>query len=375
MADAQSRVQGLIDDLVGRDIERGLQVAAYHEGKLVVDAWSGLADAETRRPVDGDTLFCVFSCGKGVLATAIHLLVERGKVHYDDPVAAYWPKFAANGKGQITIRQILSHTAGIPQMPSGSTVEDMCDWEGMCRKITGLSPLWEPGTRTGYHARSFGYVLGEVARRIDGRAINQLIAEEICRPLGIESMYFGIPDAVEPRVATLEAAAPSLPLPPQPSDSLMHLAIPPHLPASPAVFNRPDVRRACIPSSAGIMNARSLARHYAMLASGGALGAVRILSSERIDLARTLQTEGPDLVIGMPMAKALGYFLGGPQSAMGDRLTAFGHGGSGGSVGFADPEHHFAFALTKTRLVDTAPGEGAAYLVARETRAALGIPE
>jgi len=365
---AEARIQKVLDELVARGVERGLQVAAFLDGELVVDAWAGLADASTGRPVDGDTLFCVFSCSKGILATAIHLLAERGKLRYDDLVADYWPEFASHGKERITIRQVLSHTAGVPQMPPGSTVADMCDWDEMCRKISRLAPLWEPGTQTGYHARTFGYILGEVARRADGRPINQFVREEICRPLEIDDLYFGIPDSVEPRVATLEQL-PAADPPPDPPGALAHLAIPPNLPASPEIFNRPDIRRACIPSSSGIMNARALARHYAALAGG------KLLSPERINIARTLQTDGLDLVTGAASPKGLGYFLGGPLSPMGDRPTAFGHPGSGGSIGFADPEHRFAFALTKTRLVNSLPGRGAAYRVARETRAALGIPE
>src|SRR2546425_4132756 len=115
MNDVQSRVQALVDDLVARDVERGLQVAAYLDGELVVDAWGGLADVETGRPVDGESLFVVFSCGKGVVSTAIHVLVDRGQIDYDAPVAAYWPEFASNGKERVTVRHMLSHTAGIPQ--------------------------------------------------------------------------------------------------------------------------------------------------------------------------------------------------------------------------------------------------------------------
>src|SRR5262249_31510267 len=198
--------QALIDDLVGRDVERGLQVAAYHDGNLVVDAWSGLADAEARRPVGGDTLFCVFSCTKGITATVIHLLAERGRLDYDAPVARHWPEFERNGKAAITLRQVLSHTAGIPQVPDEIGPAEACDWERACRAIADLTPLWEPGTQTGYHAFTYGFILGEVARRVDGRAFDTIVREEISRPLNITSLYLGIPDQVEPRVATLETA-------------------------------------------------------------------------------------------------------------------------------------------------------------------------
>ncbi len=125
-------------------LERGLQVAACLDGQLVLDTWSGLADASTERPVDGDTLFVCFSCGKGVVATAIHLLAERGRIDYDTPVSRYWPAFAASGKAEITVRQVLNHTAGIPQLPAGWTVEDLCNWNRTCDGIAALGPLWQP---------------------------------------------------------------------------------------------------------------------------------------------------------------------------------------------------------------------------------------
>src|SRR5436309_2558773 len=199
MANAQAKVQLLIDDLVERDVERGLQVAAYHDGKLVVDAWAGVADARDGRPVDGDTLFGIFSCGKGVTATVIHLLVDRGILAYDTPIATYWPEFAQNGKGAITVRQALTHESAIPQVPAGFGPAEMCDWEQVTRAVGELTPLWEPGAATGYHAITYGWILGELAHRADGRPFDQIVQEEIRGPLGLSSLYFGIPDAVEHR--------------------------------------------------------------------------------------------------------------------------------------------------------------------------------
>src|SRR4051794_17441785 len=201
---AQAAVQAAIDRLVAEDQEQGLQVAAYLDGELIVDAWSGVADPATGRPVDGDTLFVVFSTTKGITATVIHLLAERGQLDYDRPVALYWPEFAANGKGGITVRHALTHSAGIPQMPDGMQPADMCDWDGICRSIAALTPIWEPGTRTGYHALTYGWILGEVARRVDGRPIARIVREDICAPLGIADLYFGILDDVVPRVAPME---------------------------------------------------------------------------------------------------------------------------------------------------------------------------
>ncbi len=206
---------------------------------------------------------------------------------------------------------------------------------------------------------------------MDGRPVDRFVREEVCLPLGIRDLYFGLPDAVAPRGAVLEQLV--VP-PPAPADSLAALAIPAAIPATAAVFNRPDVRRACLPSTTGVASARALARHYAALVGAG-IGGVRLLPPERVRLATALQTDDVDAVIGGPLPKALGYFLGAPGSAMGARREAFGHGGTGGSVGFADPEYGLAFALTKTRLVADPTAEAAAVRVAREARAALGVPE
>jgi CubicO group peptidase (beta-lactamase class C family) len=340
----------------------------------VVDAWSGIADRASGRKVNADTLFTVFSVTKGIAATAFHIVAEKRGIEYDAPVARYWPEFGVNGKERATVRDALCHRAGVPHMPDGLTPEDICDWDGMCRRIAALAPLWEPGTKTGYHAYTWGWLIGEIARRVDGRPFAQIVADEICKPLGIDALFLGIPDAVEPRVATLEdeewiASQQALP-----ADALLLRAIPLPLTPSHAIHDRPDVRRASIPAGGGIMNARAIARHYAALACGE-LDGVRLLPPERQREATTMQTNEMDLALGMPLRKALGYFLGGTLSPMGDRITAFGHPGVGGAIGFADPEYRFAFGLTKNRLTVSAPGEGTTLRVARELRACLGIPE
>jgi CubicO group peptidase (beta-lactamase class C family) len=374
VSDAQTRVQRLIDDLVGRDVEAGLQVAAYKDGELVVDAWSGVASSQTKRRVDGETLFTVFSCTKGITATIVHLLADRGLFDYDDPIARYWPEFGRNGKTGVTIRHALTHRAGIPQIPESLSGPDSFDWEKACRAVADLTPLWEPGTAVGYHAVTYGWILGELARRIDGRPFGQIVQEEICHPLGIDTLWVGIPDEVEPRMATLETGPRPPDLPEPPPDSLFWRAIPRAIQPLADWSNQPGFRGACLPGANGTMNARALARHYAGLIGAGDVP--RILSAERVRIATTLQSDEVDLALGPGIRRGLGYAIGGADlSALGSRSTAFGHGGAGGSIGLVDPEYGFAFALAKTRLLDTWPGTGAAYLVAAETRRALGIPE
>ena len=204
IGDAQRRVQAVIEEFIERGVERGLQVAAYLDGELIVDAWAGVADGNNGRPVDGETLFTVFSCTKGVAATLVHILADRGKIDYDTPVAQYWPAFGGHGKEQITVRHVLSHMSGIPHLPDGLKAADLCDWDGVCQAIAALSPLWEPGTRPAYSSFAWGWIVGEIVRCVDGRPIAQVVQEEICRPLGIDSLFFGIPNEAEPRVALLE---------------------------------------------------------------------------------------------------------------------------------------------------------------------------
>jgi CubicO group peptidase (beta-lactamase class C family) len=343
-------VQAYIDNLVTTGQEVGLQVAAYVDGQLVVDAWAGVADESSGRPVDGDTLFTSWSTTKGFVATCIHILADRGKLEYGAPVARYWPEFAAQGKERVTVLDLLTHRAGVPQMPEDVTAEMMTDWDAMCRAIANHPPLWEPGTKTGYHAWTFGWLLGEVVRRVDGRPIEQFVQEEVCQPLGIDSFFMGIPDRVAGRVATLRQDAAHVDDVAQ-WNALKLRAMPPHVTTA-EVVNRPDVLRAVIPGGGGTMNARAIARHYAMLAGFGELDGVRILSPERVEMMRTLQTDDLDIVADSRIRKGMGYFLGGAEAdggaiAIGPSGKEFGHSGNGGSLGFADPERNFSFGLTK----------------------------
>jgi CubicO group peptidase (beta-lactamase class C family) len=265
-------------------------------------------------------------------------------------------------------------------MPPVAGPADICDWDSICRGIADLAPLWQPGTVSCYHAFTYGWILGEVARRVDGRSFGQIVQEEICAPVGITALHLGIPDAVEARVAPLEATQTAAPPEPPPSadplspETLWPRIVPPSLLPLHEVFNRPDVRRACIPAAGGVMNARAIARHYAALASG-VLDGVRLLSPARIVEASTVQASDPGLGESQPWYRALGYFrFGDPVSPSGGRRTLFGHGGAGGSLGFADLMHHFAFGLTKNRMVESPPGEGTADRVLQEMLSALGLP-
>jgi CubicO group peptidase (beta-lactamase class C family) len=360
--EAQVRVQRLLDNLVATNASSGVQVAAYYQGKLVVDAWAGEADPATGRLVDGETLFPVFSTGKGLTATAIHRLVERGVLAYDDPIARHWPEFAAHGKGAITLRQALNHSAGMPQMPLNFSMADTCDWKGMCRAIAAMPPIVEPGSRTIYHAITYGWLVGETASRADGRSFPQILDEEVSKPLGLSGAFIGIPDCVADLVTPIESVAkpvdPNVVPPPITApDPIGERSIPAYVKPLEAWLSRADVQRACIPASNAIMNARSVAKHYAALVGDGVDGQ-RLITHASLEEA--LRATGPD------PRKGLGYGLYGPDS---DPSASFGHGGYGGSQGFGDRRANFSFALARRRMSDP----GSADLVAAEIRSALGI--
>lgn len=353
-----ARVQQALDEAVANGSQIGIQVAAYHHGKLVVDAWSGLADEQTGRPVDGDTLFNVFSVTKAVVATAVHMQVDRGHLDYDAPIADYWPEFAAQGKGRATVRDALTHRVGIPQMPTGVTPALMCDWQWMTAHIAATEPLFEPGTRTAYLSMTFGWILGELVRRSDpaGRSLGRFVKEEIADPLGISDLWIGIPDVVEPRVARLRNDSMVVPeeyLPP-----LFNVSMPAAVGLVPEVFELPQVRRAEVPGVGGIFNARSEARFFAMLAQGGELDGVRLLSQTLVDTLNTPRpnADEPDPVMfGIPIPLSIGgYWLGGDYTPVCSvrRRQAICHPGAGGSIGWADRELGLAVAICHNRMFD-----------------------
>ena len=361
MTDTNRPVQAVLDQLVADGPEVGVQVAVYVRGELVVDAWAGVADEASGRAVDGDTLFSASSTGKGVAATCMHVLADRGRLDYEAPVCTYWPEFAANGKANVTVRHILSHRSGIPHPPPGFDPEMMVDWDRMAAGLAALRPLFEPGTKTAYQASTFGFLTGEILRRIDGRPIGEFLQQEVCRPLGIDALFFGVPDEALPRVATLKEG---------PGYQRPSSAPPPSVTAE--TFNRTDARKAALPSSGAITNARSLARHYAMLAQGGELDGVRLLRPERIRIATELQTDAVDEYYRVSIRRGLGYRLGG-DAGPGAGPNGFGHVGNG-MFGYADPDRQVAIGFLKNYLGPSpaarpAPGEA----VYAAVEAALGL--
>jgi CubicO group peptidase (beta-lactamase class C family) len=353
MAELHRDVQEAIDKLVESGTERGIQVAVYRDGQQVVDAVAGVADPATGRPVDAGTVFYNYSIGKGATSTVAHILAERGLFGYDTPVAELWPEFAANGKQAVTLRQVLNHTAGVPGIPLDTTIEDLCDWDRMCAAIADAELWWEPGTKVGYHAYTFGYIVGEVVRRATGKPISQLLAEEVAGPLGVAGeLWFGMPASEQHRLARLEdepgaAEAAEQWLASMPPDLPMFKAGPMSTFPNADFGNRADTLAADIPAG-GKTSARAIARMYAALL--GEVDGVRLLPPERLREATAVSSSGVDEVFGMPTTWGLGYAIGGVSAGAQEAPTVFGLGGVGGSFACGDTATGVAWAVTKNRV-------------------------
>lgn len=369
MHDLQQRVQEAIDGIVVSGAERGLQVAVYRHGERMVDAVAGVADPMTGRPVTSDTPFYVYSTGKGATATVAHVLVERGLFGYDTRIVELWPEFGAHGKERATVRHALTHTVGVPGLPADTTPEDLCDWDKMCATIADAEPWWEPGTKTAYHAYTFGYIIGEIVRRAVGKPISQVLREEVAGPLDVaDELFFGVPASVLGRLARQEDAAGSAEfLASMPDDSPFFKWGPRATFPTAELGNRADVLMADIPAG-GKMSARALARMYAALL--GEVDGVRLISAARLREVSAVAFSGTDQIFGSPSTWALGYLPGRPGADPQEPTTAFGMGGAGGSYGYADPATGVTFALTKNRL--TADANAVEQIAALVTAAVAG---
>jgi len=370
-------VQDVLDRLVAEGREIGVQVCAWHGEEQIVDCWAGLANEETGEAVDGDTLFNVYSVSKAVTATALHIQAERGLVDYDARIADYWPEFAQAGKSDVTVRHVLGHVSGVLRMPPDVTPELMTNWDWMCRRIAEMPGAYPAGSRSSYQSMTFGWLIGEVVRRTDPkrRPFGQFIKQEIADPLGATDLWMGIDDAVEPRIAKLSDVAVYV----VPDGNAMREAQPLIVDLMPDPFERPYVRRACIPAVGGIFNARSEARFWAMLANGGQLGGVRLLSEERVASfagPRPHFDDADPVFFGMtvPIGWA-GFWLGGaeaPPVSSPRSMRALCHPGMGGSIGWADPDSRLAVAFCHNRMFDTVDiAEDSRTIIGDAIRAAL----
>ena len=352
----------------------GAALAVYRHGTPVVDLWGGTADPATGAPWRRDSLQLIYSATKAATATAAHLLAQRGQLDLDAPVAEYWPEFAAEGKASIPVRWLLSHRAGLPAIDHPVPVADALRWDPMVEALAAQRPAWEPGTAHGYHGRTFGWLVGEVIRRVSGRSPGRYLADEVAAPLGLD-LFVGLPEAERHRVTRMvtdpEPSLDDIPLDQVPDEFkglLAALADPGSLMVRAFAITEPDLdfdapatQAAEIPSSNGIATARALARLYAALL--GELDGVRLLSPETVAAATREQAAGPDRVLMVPSRYASGYMLPTEFSPLGGP-NSFGHPGRGGSLGYADPDTGTAFGYVVNHIRQDPADTRAANLVA-----------
>jgi CubicO group peptidase (beta-lactamase class C family) len=346
----------------------GASLCLYVQGRPVFDMWGGPRNAEGD-PWEEHTPGVSYSTGKGVVSTALHILKDRGLVHYDEPVAKYWPEFAQNGKGAITVRQALTHSAGLYAARTiVESAEVLLDWDRTIQALERAPAAHAPGRFHAYHALTYGHLIGEIVRRVSGKSFSRFVQEDIAEPLGLRDFFIGAPDDAIARAARNIIKAPG-----RTSDESKEHARARHksraarvkliarglnmlgIPLSPDRmqraftadgiekwdFSSPEVLRATIPSANGLFSGRDLARFYALLAAGGALDGVRLLSSETVREATQIYTRRPDGVLVVPMQWRLGYHAA--FSKLGAVRGAFGHAGYNGSGAWASPLHGAAF--------------------------------
>jgi CubicO group peptidase (beta-lactamase class C family) len=332
--------------------EVGARICLIREGNTVVDLWAGFADAKRTRPWTEETLVCTMSVSKGVAALAAHVLADRGDLDYQAPVAGYWPEFSQNGKGSITVEQLLSHLAALTFIDAAEP-DDVLDWSRFIRKIEGQTPNWEPGTKGTYHSVSYGFLVGELVHRVSGKPIDQFIRDEITQPLGADYVLGADDTDLERWVPHISNPKSELVirLSGQQSDELKRVYRP--MPSDPLAMIRPEYFKAVIPSMNGISNAAGIARIFAPLATDGASGGVRLFSPETIDRATKEQWHYPDPVFGDDFRCGMGLLLHTPFSDFG-REGNVGSAGAGGYTVFADRENRISFAYTPNRFTSGA---------------------
>jgi CubicO group peptidase (beta-lactamase class C family) len=362
--------------------EVGAGCAVYVGGRKVVDLWGGIADRDAGTPYTEDTLQLVFSTTKGATAACANLLAQRGDLDVDAPVSDYWPEFKAAGKGEIPVRWLLCHKAGLPVVDADLTLEQVLAWDPMVDALAAQAPVWDPGTAHGYHALTYGWLVGEVVRRVSGKSIGTFFAEEIAAPLDLE-LWIGLPDEQQHRVAPLVTW--STPKDPAMVELMNQFMGPDTMlgralggpggifTSEQGVFNRPDVRAAEIPAANGVTNARSLARFYAGLTGtveGGP--AEPILTADQVAAASECQTSGPDQVLYFETTFGLGFFTASEMARYG-HPSSFGHTGAGGSVGFTDPVNGIGFGYVMNRMMQGLTGDPRSSGLMRAVYDAIGV--
>ncbi len=346
-----ARVREVFSESFRVRLALGAAVSVVVGGRTVADLWGGVADAARTRPWQRDTLVNVFSVTKAITSVCLLRLVERGLVDLDAPVARYWPEFAQADKGALRVRWLLDHRAGLPALREPVPNEAIFDWSAMTASLAAEAPWWEPGTRHGYHAITFGWLVGEVIRRVTGDTVGAMIRAEIAGPLGLD-LHLGLDEAHDARVAELKSG----PRAEGPDPTLFEriMAAPDSMTAraftNPVALMMPAThasrawRGAELPAVNAQTNARAVARFFS------ALTREELLSVDSIARASAQQSSGMDLVLSVPTRFGLGFMLSQPHASFGPNEGAFGHPGAGGSLGFADPSARVGFGYVANRM-------------------------
>jgi CubicO group peptidase (beta-lactamase class C family) len=343
---------GVVGEAFTANFDRGELGAACSvsvDGRVVVDLWGGWADPDHRRPWTGDTLVNAYSVGKPVVALALLQLVERGRIGLDDRADRWWPELVAGRKG-ATVRDVLCHRAGVPAVREPLTNEALWSWSAMCDAVASTDPWWEPGTRHGYHTNTYGHLVGELARRVDDRLPGTWLREEVAGPLGAD-LYWGLRPTEQERCADVvwevDATTGAEWLSAQALTTEQRMVAlgysnPPGY-SSIGVVNSEQWRAAQVPSTNLHATARGVARLYAALAAGGAVDGVTVLGSELLTEATSTQSEGWCPILEREVSFGLGFQPTRPDRPFGPNPGSFGHFGSGGALGFADPQAGVGF--------------------------------
>ncbi|MBN6053133.1 beta-lactamase family protein [Nonomuraea sp. RK-328] len=386
-----SRAREVFERHLADGEELGGAFAVFLDGEPVVDLWGGVADRHAGRPWGEDTPAFAYSCTKAITATVLLQLAERGLVDVSAPVAEVWPEFAAEGKQGVTVEHLLTHAAGLPVVEDPVPVEEFGDHAAIAARLAGQRPLWEPGTAHGYHALSYGFLVGEVVRRVTGKTVGELVAAEIAGPLGLD-LWVGAPDPVIARAARLTATSgtpaerPDAPVADTATadaftagastadpaggdggalgmmaravrdpDSLMNRALGnPSMQRLKGGANHPVVMRAGWPAAGAVTTARALAGFYRSLLAGD------VVRPETLRDALRPRVSGPDRVLYVDSSFGLGYMRP-AMTFFVPSATAFGHTGLGGFVGFGDPEHGLAVGYVMNRMAGAVSGSLRAY--------------
>ena len=359
-----------VADEFGRNFDErgevGASVAVMVGGEVVVDLWGGFTDAERSRPWVEDTLCNVMSCTKGAVALCAHLLASAGELDVDEPVVTYWPEFATAGKERVLVRHLLNHQAGLPVLADYVPYGGLYDWDGIVGRLAAQAPMWEPGTRHGYHALTWGFLVGEVIRRVTGQGVGEFLAAEVTGPLGIE-LWLGLPETEHDRVARFLPPAPPAPGEPVSRFNMEAMTQPDSIPfqvmmnnggyLTPGEWDSPAALSAVIPASGGVGNARALARLYGAILHDGRFGRFALVPEDVTRMGAVESAASEDVVLYGPGRWTLGFHKGGsspkgvsPPVRVSLSEEAFGHTGFGGSIAFADQGADMSLAYVMNQM-------------------------